>query len=138
MFTITAANHNEGILKKKLEEGQYESIRRSLENVESRYGVEAKRLTRTWKARFNERADEFLKDALTLAQQGKGREAHLKAKQADRISPGRMKTAEVQAEILARFPLVVVGVSQSGGAMNPTSLDHWGSTDRQRRPEVRI
>ena len=117
----------EGILKKKLEEGQYESIRRSLENVESRYGLEAKRLTRTWKARFNERADEFLKDALTLAQQGKGREAHLKAKQADRISPGRMKTAEVQAEILARFPLVVVGVSQSGGAMNPTSLDHWGS-----------
>ncbi len=117
----------EGILKRKLEKGQYESIRLSLENVESRYGPEAKRLIRTWKAKFNNSADEFLEDALALAEQGKGREAHLKAKQADRISPGRMKTAEVQAEILAQFPLVVVGVSQSGGAMNPSSLDHWGS-----------
>ena len=117
----------DGILKKKLERGQYESIRLSLENVERRYGTDAKRLVRTWKARFNNSADEFLKDALTLAEQGRGREAHLKTKQADRISPGRMKTAEVQAKILAQFPLVVVGVSQVGGAMDPGSLDHWGS-----------
>ena len=54
-----------------------------------------------------------------MAEQGRGREAHLKTKQADRISPGRMKTAEVQAKILAQFPLVVVGVSQVGGAMDP-------------------
>jgi len=117
----------DGILKKKLERGQYESIRLSLDNVERRYGPEAKRLVRTWRARFNNRADEFLAAARTLAKQGKGREAHLKTKQADRISPGRMKTEEVQAEILAEFPLVVVGVSQVGGAMDPSSLDHWGS-----------
>jgi len=73
----------DGILKKKLERGQYESIRLSLENVDNRYGPEAKRLIRTWKARFNNSADEFLKEALTLARQGKGREAHLKAKQAE-------------------------------------------------------
>ena len=117
----------DGILKRKLERGQYESIRLTLQNVESRYGPEAKRLVRTWKARFNNSADEFLKEALALAGQGKGREAHLKAKQADRISPGRRKTDEVQAEILAKFPLVVVGVSQVGGAMDPGSIDHWGS-----------
>lgn len=117
----------EGILKRKLERGQYESIRLSLGNVEGRYGADAKRLVRTWKARFNNTADEFLEEALALAEQGKGREAHLKTKQAERISPGRLKTEEVQAKILAQFPLVVVGVSQIGGAMDPNSLDHWGS-----------
>jgi tetratricopeptide (TPR) repeat protein len=117
----------DGILKKKLERGQYEAIRQSLDNVNSRYGPDAKRLVRTWNARFNNSADEFLEAALELAKQGKGREAHLKTKQAERISPGRRKTEEVQAEILAQFPLVVVGVSQGGGAMDPGSLDHWGS-----------
>ncbi len=117
----------EGILKKKWKEGQYESIRLTLENVQSRYGPNAKRLTRTWKARFNKRADEFLQAARTLAGQGKGREAHLKTKQADRISPNRKETEEVQAEVMARFPLVVVGVSQGAGLMDPGSLDHWGS-----------
>lgn len=117
----------DGILKKKLELGQYKSIRLSLQNVERRYGSDAKQLVETWKARFISSADDFLKEALALAEQGKGREAHLKAKQADRIIPGRKKTEEVQAEILAKFPLVVVGVSQVGGKMDPGSLDHWGS-----------
>ena len=107
----------DGILKRKLEQGQYESIRRSLENVDNRYGQDAKRLVRTWTARFNNQADDFLKEALALAQQGKGREAHLKTKQADRISPGRRKTDDVQAKILAQFPLVVVG-RQSGRRSN--------------------
>ena len=117
----------EGILKKKLEDGQYESIRLTLENVQGRYGPESKRLLRTWRARFNNRADKYLAEARKLAKQGKGREAHLRTKQADRISPGRRETEEVQAEIMTQFPLVVVGVSQGGGAMDPGSLDHWGS-----------
>ena len=117
----------DGILNHKLEEEQFESIRSSLYVIESRYGNDAKRLVRKWRRLFDERADGFLKNAKLLASQGKGREAHLLTRKAERVSPGRIENETVEAEIMAEFPLIVVGVSQGGGEMNPSRMDHWGS-----------
>ena len=117
----------DGILNRKLEKEQYESIRSSLNVIDSRYGNDAKKLVRKWRRLFVDRSDQFLKNAQLLANQGKGREAHLLTRKAERISPGRIENENVEAEIMAQFPLIIVGVSQGGGEMDPTRMDHWGS-----------
>ena len=61
------------------------------------------------------------------ADEGKGREAHLSAKQAEQMFPGRPEVLELQKTLLLQFPLIVVGVTQDGADADPNRIEHWGS-----------
>ena len=117
----------DGILQQKFEAGEYEAIRKTVTGLKLRYGSAAASLTKGWDQRFNAKADGLLGEAEQLAKAGKGREAHVKAKQAERISPGRDVTEKVQEELMNEFPLIIVGVSETTDAPDPNKIDNWAA-----------
>ena len=117
----------DGILKQKFEAGEYGAIRKTVEGLKVRYGSAAVSLTKGWDKRFDEKADGLLAQAEQLAKEGKGREAHVKARQAERISPGRNRTANVQEELMNEFPLIIVGVSETTDKPDPNKIDDWAA-----------
>lgn len=117
----------EGILKQKFEAGRYDAIRETVKQLVVRYGSAAVELTEGWNNRFDQEADSVLDEAKQLANAGQGREAHVKVKQAERISPGRKQTEIVQQQLMNRFPLIVVGVSSTTDRPNPNKIDDWAA-----------
>ena len=117
----------DGILQQKFEAGEYEAIRKTVEGLKVRYGSAAVSLTKGWDKRFDAKADVLLDEAKQLAAEGQGREAHVKAKQAERISPGRQVTAQVQETLMNEFPLIIVGVSQKTDHPDPNKIDDWSA-----------
>jgi len=117
----------DGILRQKFEDGKYKAIRETVKGLKIRYGSAAARLTKGWDKRFDEKANELLAQAKQLAKTGQGREAHIKAKQAERTSPGRSDTEAVQEALMNEFPLIVVGVSQSTDQPAPNKIDDWAA-----------
>lgn len=117
----------EGILKQKFEAGRYDAIRETVKQLVVRYGNAAVELTEDWNNRFDQEADSVLDEAKQLANAGQGREAHVKVKQAERISPGRKQTEIVQQQLMNRFPLIVVGVSSTTDRPNPNKIDDWAA-----------
>ena len=117
----------DGILKEKFEAGEYEAIRKTVEGLKVRYGSAAASLTKGWDKRFDAKGDVLLSEAEQLAKAGKGREAHVKAKQADRVAPGRAVTEQIQEKLMNEFPLIIVGVSQTTDQPNPNKIDDWAA-----------
>lgn len=117
----------DGILKQKFEDGRYEAIRETVKGLKLRYGSAAATLTKAWDKRFDAKADQLLREAKQLADAGQGREAHVKAKLAERTSPGRKDTEAVQETLMNQFPLIVVGVSQTTDQPNPNKIDDWAA-----------
>lgn len=117
----------DGILQQKFEDGRYEAIKETVLGLKVRYGRAAERLTKGWDKRFDDKAGQLLVEAKKLANAGQGREAHIKAKQAERTSPGRKDTEIVQEALMNQFPLIVVGVSQSTDQPSPNKINDWAA-----------
>lgn len=117
----------EGILEQKFDAGRYEAIRETVKQLKLRYGRAAFELTQRWDRQFDEKAEALLDQAQQLADAGKGREAHVKVKLAQRTNPQSKRTEDVQEELMDQFPLVVVGVSQSTDRPNPNAIDNWAA-----------
>ena len=123
---IVMACYN-GIIKKQFDEEDYIGVRRTLDSVVEKYGKEADTLKAQWTKRFVERSDELMANSRQFASAGNGREAHLAAKKADQMSPGRPEVLALQKQTLLKFPLVVVGVTQSSADASPGRIENWGS-----------
>lgn len=116
-----------GMIKKQFDAEDYIGVRRSVKSVVAKYGKDANKLEKEWTDKFVKRSDDLVAQARRFASQGKGREAHLAAKKADQMSPGRPEVMALQAEILKEFPLVVVGVTQESADAAPGRTEHWGA-----------
>lgn len=117
----------EGILDQKFNDGDAEYIKAALISIERQYGDTMGDFVASWRQKFKDRAKQVLQDARQAAADGDGRQAHYLSRLADRIEPGMQETREVQVEITAQYPLIVVAVNQPAGDANPNRLDHWGS-----------
>ena len=117
----------DGIIKKKFDAGEYSTVRKNVDAVASKYPDQAESLVNRWNKVFLERSDELLAKAKEYAGGGEGRLAHQYARLADQMVPNRPEVLSYQGELLKKFPLVIVGVSQPGADHNPSRIDHWGS-----------
>lgn len=117
----------DGMIQKQFDVEDYIGVRVSLASVVDKYGPDADILKNKWSKKFIERSDALASEARKFAQQGLGREAHLAAKKADQMSPGRPEILALQEQILLQFPLTVVGVTQTGADADPNRLEHWGA-----------
>lgn len=126
LINIVISCHN-GMIKKRFEVEDYVGVRKQLDSVVEKYGDTASQLKDEWTRSFLQRSDDLMVKAKEFADQGKGREAHLAAKQADQMSPDRAEVLALQENLLLQFPLIVVGVSQESADADPNRIEHWGS-----------
>ncbi|MDG1874473.1 MAG: ABC transporter substrate-binding protein [Mariniblastus sp.] len=126
LSTIVMGCYN-GMIKKQFDEEDYIGVRRTLASVVDKYGKKANKLNSEWTQKFVQRSDELVADSRRFSAAGKGREAHLAAKKADQMSPGRPEVLALQKEVLLKFPLVVVGVTQESADASPGRIENWGS-----------
>ena len=117
----------DGMIQKQFDAADFANVQRKLESVREKYGDLAAALSEKWSAAFLAKGDELMQQSRQFASQGKGREAHLASRQAEQMTPGREEVKKLQEEILRQFPLIVVGVSQSGAGGDPRRIEHWGS-----------
>lgn len=115
------------ILSKSFETEDYSTVNATLESVEKNYPDAFEPIAKEWRNRFIEKSDELLEQSKEFANSGKGREAHMAARQADQITPGRAVVEQQNEAVLNQYPLIVVGVNQPAGDADPQRLEHWGS-----------
>ncbi|MFT5300354.1 MAG: peptide/nickel transport system substrate-binding protein [Mariniblastus sp.] len=116
-----------GIIKKRFEIEDYVGVRKSLESVVKAYPNAANQLNSEWTANFTKRSDDLVALAKKNAAEGKAREAHLAANQAEQMLPGRKIVEELKEELLLKFPMIVVGVSQVADDPDPTQIANWAA-----------
>ncbi len=127
LINIVMACHN-GIIKKRFEKEDYVGVRKSLASVVAQYGEKASKLESEWTTNFRQRSDDLIALARQHAEHPKkGREAHLAANQAEQMSPGRDEVNDLKAELLLKFPMIIVGVSQDAADADPNRNEHFGS-----------
>jgi tetratricopeptide (TPR) repeat protein len=123
---IVMACHN-GMIKKRFEKEDYIGVRQSLASVVAQYGEKASKLEKDWSANFEKRSDKLVAQARKFASAGRGREAHLAANQAEQMSPGRDIVEQLKQDLLIKFPMIIIGVSQDAADADPNRFEHWGS-----------
>ena len=106
---------------------KYEMVRAATNSLVLQYGDDATPIAERWQARLIERSDELLAKAKQIAASGNGQSAHLTARRANNVFPGRPESTALFGEILSQFPIVFVGTSQFSETADPTSLDNWSS-----------
>ena len=116
-----------GIIQKKFDNEEYLTVRKNVQAVAEKYPDASAKLTKFWQDAFLKRSDDLLAQSKQFAQQGKGREAHLAARQADQMVPEREEVLNQQERLLLQFPLIIVGVSQGKGNADPNQFEQWGS-----------
>ncbi|MFK7767500.1 MAG: ABC transporter substrate-binding protein [Mariniblastus sp.] len=123
---IVMACYN-GMIRKQFDREDYRGVRVALASVIDQYKDKANTLETTWSRAFKKRSDDLIAQSRQYAKEGKGRLAHLAAKQADQMMPDRPEVLQLQSDLLAQFPLVVVGVSQAASDADPNRFEHWGA-----------
>lgn len=126
LISIVMSCHN-GMIDRRFQVEDYIGVRQQLGSLVDKYGEKANQLKTEWTAKFLQRSDDLVVLAEKYADKGKGREAHLSAKQAEQMFPGRPEVLELQKTLLLQFPLIVVGVTQDGADADPNRIEHWGS-----------
>ena len=128
----------DGIIKQRFDAGKFATVRNNVATVANQYPNEAEALIARWNKVFLDKSDELLGESKQYAQQGKGRLANQFARYADQMVPNRPEVLEHQRDLRSRFPLVIVGVSQSGADSDPSQIFHWGSRRTGRLVKRRI
>ena len=113
-------------IQKKFEAGQYGKVRASLYQLQGMYGKESIRMVDRWNGILQKHSNELIAETKQLIAQNKGKEAHLKARQASRVIPNRDEALQVYEEVVQRFPIVFVGVTNGSAGADPLRLDLWG------------
>ncbi len=111
----------------KFNAGKFALVRAAIDAMELRYGDAAKPIADKWRRRLLDRSNEMLAEARQIASQGNGKLAHLNARRANSVLPGRPEAKQLFQEIVQQFPIVFVGVSERVEESNPLSLDNWGA-----------
>lgn len=114
-------------IQANFEAGRYVQVRAALESLALRYGDDAKPSVEKWQEQMLAESNRMLVEARKIAEQGDGKRAHLTARRGNSVWPGRPESLQVFQEILQKFPIVFVGVSQTSSSANPLSLDDWGA-----------
>ncbi len=117
----------EGIVRNYEQQGDYDQIRSLLTQVSKAYGPKADSLLARWRTEFENKSDELLEQARKYAEAGDGIKAHAAVRQANGIFPGRKITLSVYSDIVAKFPLVIVGVTQGPGDADASRIENWGA-----------
>ena len=117
----------DGMLSNQFKNSDYLKVRKTLAAVEEKFQQQAGPLAKKWNRAFDEKSDELIVAARDFAQAGQSRLAHLASRQAEQMSPGRVVVRQLKEEILQKFPLIVVGVSQAGADGEPQRIEHWGA-----------
>ncbi|MEL7496163.1 MAG: ABC transporter substrate-binding protein [Planctomycetota bacterium] len=116
-----------GIIQKKFDAEEYLTVRNNVASVVKKYPDDAVSLKQFWEKAFLARSNELLEKSKRLAVDGKGREAHLAARQADQMVPDRPEVMAHQEKLLQQYPLIIVGVSESMSDANPSRIENWGA-----------
>jgi tetratricopeptide (TPR) repeat protein len=115
------------ILGKSFDDEDYSTVNVTLESVQNNYPEDFEPIAKRWRERFIKKSDDLLAQSKQYARDGKGREAHMAARQAEQITPGRREVEQQNEAVLNQYPLIVVGVNQPAGDADPLRLEHWGA-----------
>ena len=108
------------------EAGSYNQVRAAILELELQYKDPAGKIVEKWEQELLKLSDDLLSEARRLAASGDGKGAHLMVRRASSIVPDNPAASKLLQEILQKFPIVFVGVSQRSESGNPLSLDNWG------------
>ena len=107
------------------EASRFDLVRAAIDSIELQYGEDALPIAERWRAKLLQKSDQLLAEAQRISGSGDGQLAHLTARRANNVYPGRPESIRLFDKILSRYPIVFVGTSQQAESGDPTSLDNW-------------
>ena len=116
----------EGNIQQKFDTAQYDKVAAALVQIGDRYGKDSRIMIERWNQRLLKKSNDLIAESRQLAQQSKGKEAHLKARTANRVIPNRDEALALYEDIVDQFPIVFVGVTNDSAGAHPLRIDLWG------------
>ena len=116
------------LLKKRFDAGDLSGVRAVLDAVERKYGTDISQLKIEWNERLTAQHDQFLAETRKAFAAGDIKSSHQFARKAIYAKPDSTEAIGMLKQVIEKFPLVQVGVSQTalkGG--DPTRIEHWGA-----------
>ena len=115
------------ILVDFLNKEEYAGLRDMLRDIEQRYRGEQKAVTDKYWAKLNEMAEAQKAIALKSLDENKGRAAYESVAKMINILPTIREGRKIQREVIQRYPIVFVAVSEPATDNDPRSLERWSS-----------
>ena len=111
----------------KFADGSFYLVRAAIDDLELQFKDDSVAIVEKWEKRLLQRSDQMLNKAREIARSGDGKLAHLTARRANSVLPGRPEALQLFQEILNQYPITFVGVSDWTELGNPLDLAHWAS-----------
>ena len=116
------------LLEKRFNLGDYGGVRSVLDTIENKYGTDIQELKAQWIGQLKAKHDQFATVTREAFNSGDAQTAHQFARKAVFAFPENVESKQMLKQVIEKYPLVYVGVSQTalaGGS--PTRINHWGA-----------
>jgi tetratricopeptide (TPR) repeat protein len=110
-----------------MEKEEYVAARRMLDRIEAAFREAQKPLVDRWRQLLVKRAQEQGEKARRLLSNNQFLEARVASRRVLEIWPKLPGAQEFINEVSAKFPVIVVGVTQTSSVADPASFDHWAA-----------
>ncbi len=117
----------EQFLQKEFDLGGFHSVRELLAAMSAQYGERVDSTVAAWETRMRDKALAQLSDVRSAMDAGDELAAHLAAREVLYAMPDLPNARVAYNSVIARFPLVMVGVSQPASEANPLKIENWPS-----------
>ncbi len=117
------------MLQSRFDDGNYDGVRFVMDSVSRRYGDDVDELIAEWDQKLISQNRAFLDQARQAMDSGNADAAHKAARKAIFARPGDLASLKMLNEVIEKYPLVYVGVSQTslnGGT--PNRIEHWAAS----------
>lgn len=117
----------ERMLSGYVERGEFRAARALLTRIKRDYGEEHAVAVASWETRLNQLAAKEQVTTREALAADKLRAATLALRRMNEIWPAVAGGAELTAQVAARYPIVIVGVSQEAKSLDALRLDDWAA-----------
>ncbi len=114
------------LINQEVERGDYAAARQIMASLDSRYGADRIATLTSWRQRFTQEAEDLKRQAeAKMAADETLREAEQLSRRMVAIWPDLPGAQALRGEVVRRYPMVIVGVSESAGYQDAASIESW-------------
>lgn len=110
-----------------VEKFDYTNARLMLEQIKTTYGKTLESVNTKWENQMRQQAIDILNEAKQHMSDGNGLAAHQAVRRCLLVMPSLPEANDAFNEVIERFPMVLVGTSQSVEQPDPVSIDNWSA-----------
>ncbi len=119
------AQATDQLIRQEVDRGDYAQARAVMQRLQGRYGTNRIAAIDQWQRQFIEQATALQRDVQAHVAAEQWRAAELLSRRMMALWPDLPGAAALREDIVRKYPMAIVAVSEAAARQDPTSLDCW-------------